>query len=400
MARHLNSLEKDLLIRKFGKCNSVKFGDFCSTDGAADSTFRRWQKLYEKRGAERLVRISSDIDFKYSDCDSGDYKREILRLRIENEYLKSMIAREYGTIDEAVSSRDEDFRIVNILSVDFPVRDICTLMGVSRSGYYKWLGREPSEREINRLAMMDVIERVHAEHPTHGYRWVSAYIRLNMGIKVSDSFVYKCFRMLGIKSRTKHKVKITTSKTKENFPNLVFSAWKMVDKPRSVIVSDMTPLDILASRVELTMYFDVFTKEILAWRVGERRGKRKHYIEGLRDILMLLDGKTEPTVLHTDRGNVYSSVAYNKLIRDKLIVRSMSRAGKPTDNPVSEALNGWIKEELYTDFRIDRCRSRKDLNEILERYVHFYNEERPCYAIGYDTPSNYKKRYYKGELER
>lgn len=36
----------------------------------------------------------------------------------------------------------------------------------------------------------------------------------------------------------------------------------------------------------------------------------------------------------------------------------------------------------------------------MENYVHFYNNKRPCYAIGYDTPVNYRKRYYKGELER
>ena len=33
-------------------------------------------------------------------------------------------------------------------------------------------------------------------------------------------------------------------------------------------------------------------------------------------------------------------------------------------------------------------------------YVKFYNEQRPCFAIGYDTPDNYRKRYYNGELPR
>ncbi len=53
----------------------------------------------------------------------------------------------------------------------------------------------------------------------------------------------------------------------------------------------------------------------------------------------------------------------------------MSRAGKPTDNPVNESLNGWIKEE-------------------------FHNKKRPCYAIGYDTPDNYYKRFRRGEIEK
>ena len=92
-------------------------------------------------------------------------------------------------------------------------------------------------------------------------------------------------------------------------------------------------------------------------------------------------------------------MAYNELIRDTNIVRSMSRAGKPTDNPVNEALNGWIKEELTVDFGIEGCREKRDFREVMERYVRFYNEQRPCFAIGYDTPANYRKRYNNGEIK-
>ena len=99
-------------------------------------------------------------------------------------------------------------------------------------------------------------------------------------------------------------------------------------------------------------------------------------------------------------GAAYSSKAYNELIQDSNIVRSMSRAGKPTDNPVNEALNGWIKEELFIDFRLEECRTRDAVKDVLCRYVAFYNRQRPCFAIGYDTPDNYCKRFYRGELEK
>ena len=62
---------------------------------------------------------------------------------------------------------------------------------------------------------------------------------------------------------------------------------------------------------------------------------------------------------------LYSSKAYNELIKDTNIVRSMSRAGKPTDNPVNEALNGWIKEELEIDFRITEYRSREEFVDVI-----------------------------------
>ena len=57
-------------------------------------------------------------------------------------------------------------------------------------------------------------------------------------------------------------------------------------------------------------------------------------------------------ILHTDQGSVYSSKSFNQILENYNIERSKSRAGTPTDNPVNEALNGWIKEELIIDFNL------------------------------------------------
>ena len=271
-------------------------------------------------------------------------------------------------------------------------------MGVSRSGYYKWLSRESSTQEIKREHVKELVYKIHEEHPSHGYRWVAAYININYGVKYSDSFVYAAFRALGITSMTKHKTKPNKRKTHEAYPNLIFTTWETVDRPRQVIVSDMTAFYVRYLYYELTLYFDVFTKQILAARFGRRRGDRMQYIDGLIDIVTLLDNErmTDPVVLHTDRGSVYSSKAYNELIKDKNINRSMSRPGKPTDNPVNESLNGWIKEELFIDFKLDES---ENPIETVKRYIEFYNERRPSWALNYDTPNNYYKRFMNGEIE-
>ena len=110
---------------------------------------------------------------------------------------------------------------MDMLSHEYPVKDICKMMGVSRSGYYKWLRREPSSREINREFMVGVVEDIHSEHPTHGYRWVAAYIRINLQLSISDNFSYKCFQYLGIQSQTRHKIHYKPRKVKDKYPNLI-----------------------------------------------------------------------------------------------------------------------------------------------------------------------------------
>ena len=287
-----------------------------------------------------------------------------------------------------------------MLSRDYPVQDLCDMMGVSRSGYYKWKRHAPSPRDNRREEIIAVVADVHSKHKTHGYRWTAAYIRINLLIVISDSYAYKCFRFLGIKAETKHQTHTKPRKVKDKYPNLIYSTWETVDRPRQVIVSDMTAFKFGCYYYEVTFYFDVFTKEILTWRVAERRGSRDQYIDGLQDIVKLLKGCTEPTIVHTDQGSVYASLAYNELIKDTNIIRSMSRAGKPTDNPVNEALNGWIKEEIMSDFNLNERRYMRidEFREIVRQYVKYYNVQRPCYAIGYDTPDNFRKRYYDNRM--
>lgn len=282
------------------------------------------------------------------------------------------------------------------------MQDLCGLMAVSRSGYYKWLGRPEKPRAIRREELIALVDEIHKDHRSHGYRWVAAYIRINEGKDVSDNFVYKIFRFLGIMAETTHKAHRRPREIKDRYPNLIFSTWETVDRPRQVMVSDMTAFHVRWMYFELTMYFDVFTKQIVSYSLGERRGDRMQYIDGLKGVIEMLEaeGCTEPVVLHTDQGSVYSSIAYNDLIRDRNIYRSMSRAGKPTDNPVNESLNGWIKEELMMDFHLGDCTCREDVVDLIERYVRFYNSKRPSWAIGYDTPDNHYRRFMAGEIER
>lgn len=287
------------------------------------------------------------------------------------------------------------------LSHQYSVKLLCGMTGVSRAGYYKWLRRGPSPSALRRREILDAVEQTHREHPTHGYRWIAAFLRLNRNMDVRDNYIFKCCKSLGIKSQGRHAGhRAPKSVEGREYPNLIFSTWDTVDRPRQVIVSDMTVFRFSVFYIEVTFYFDVFTKEMLTFRIADRRGSRFQYLDGLKDVIELLGNEHEPVILHTDRGSVYTSMAYGELLRQANITRSMSRPGKPTDNPVNESLNGWIKEELLLDFHIDRLRNEYDIARAFGQYAQYWNTQRPCYAIGYHTPRQYFDLYRQGKLKK
>ena len=97
--------------------------------------------------------------------------------------------------------------------------------------------------------------------------------------------------------------------------------------------------------------------------------------------------KNFDTIVHTDQGSVYSSVSFNNIFKSYMVTRSMSRAGTPTDNPVIESKNGWIKKEMYIDFDINNYNT---VQEFIDDIVWDNNNFRPSYALNYKTPIDYK----------
>ena len=296
----------------------------------------------------------------------------------------------------------QDYAIIERLSKEFSVVELCEIAGVSRSGYYKWkkrAGKPPKDRQ----KVLGLVEQTHTKHLSHGYRWIHAYLKRKGLITASAEYVRRAFGYLGIESKTKHKRRDNPRKRKDPYPNLVFATWETVDRPRQVIVSDMTAFWTRLDYWELTLYFDVFTKEILGRGITRRRGCTDPYYEGLEQAIKKITDHLEYTgdtdemsIIHTYQGSVYTSMAYNEIIKDKNIVRSCSRAGKPTDNPAYESLNGWIKEELIIDFDLYNS---WDVPRLIDEYIAFYNTERPSYSLGYATPCEYYQLFIDGEIE-
>ena len=227
------------------------------------------------------------------------------------------------------------------------------------------------------------------KHKTHGYRWINTFIRNKYGIVYTDNYVHRLCKYEDIKYQGKHYQWKKPEEENKKYNNLIWNGWKYLTRPFEVIVSDMTAFYVKGTYYELTMYFDAWNKEIVGYGLASRKGDIRSYYDGLKQVLNHI--KKEQTddliILHTDQGSVYSSKAYNKLLENYNISRSMSRAGTPTDNPKMESINGWIKDEIMNDWNID---SYNSFDEFINAYIYYYNNERLACSLDYKTPIQYK----------
>ena len=275
------------------------------------------------------------------------------------------------------------------LSGEFPVKLLCETMGVNRSSFYYWKKRlgDPSPRTKNLIDNIQLFQEYHMKYPSHGYRWLNAKIHLDTGLIMSDPYAHKCCKIAGIKSRSKHYRYKKPGDPGRVFPNLL-SAELNIDGPLQCIVSDMTAFFVKGVYYELTLYMDLWNNEIVSHALSAKRGDRMTYISGLKDLLELKKAHPEyQMILHSDQGSVYASKAFNDLL-PMYVNRSMSRAGIPTDNAAMESINGWIKAELFTDFHVT---GKKPVEQEIDEYVVFFNEERPTYSLNYLTPKQYRE---------
>ena len=91
MSKHLNPLEKEFLVKQYKSNPTIKMSYFCRANNVSDAALRKWIKQYDEGGIEGLARADADIKEilpEGIDRTEEAYKKEILKLRIENERLK------------------------------------------------------------------------------------------------------------------------------------------------------------------------------------------------------------------------------------------------------------------------------------------------------------------------
>ena len=267
-------------------------------------------------------------------------------------------------------------------------------MNISRSGYYKWLKNKDilNQYEIDRIELEKLIRDIHKMKPSYGYHRINSRIKAETGWIVSDNLVHKVCKKLKIYSKAKHYAKYKKSGQESiKYPNLIKNNWNTT-RPFEKVVSDSTKIWFKRKAYDWTYYLDTFDNSIVGSDVreyyyGVSMSNHKAAYDDMINNKIKRGYISQETIFHSDQGSIYSSIAFNNANKEYNIIRSMSRIGTPTDNPIIEAKNGWLKKEMYIDFKQENYENVYDyINAIIEDNNSF----RPAYALKYKTPIQYR----------
>ena len=261
-------------------------------------------------------------------------------------------------------------------------------MDVNRSGYYKWKQRQGTRNQYERHRddLTALLLEVHEQHRSYGYHRLAAVVRRETGLIFSDNLAHKCCKYAGIRAHVNHYRWKKPKDESKIFPNLVACKWN-AKQPLELVASDMTIMKHKGKQFEWTYLLDTFNNEIISSHIGKRAGDIKPYYDCLEDLIEMTKEQKDPVTLHTDQGSVYSSAAFCNAHKDYNIIRSMSRVATPTDNCVIEAINGWVKAEMYAE---GWHRMFDSPEEMIDTFVYYYNHYRPAYSLQYKTPVQYR----------
>jgi len=267
----------------------------------------------------------------------------------------------------------------------YAIAKMAKVLGVSRSGYYAWEGRELSRHGEEDRKLAELIKQIFGKH--HGrYGSPRVWHELRgLGWRLSRKRVERLMREQKMQARRPHKwAKTTDTNHKlEASDNILGQNFRSAF-PGEKWVSDITYLPTDSGWLYLTAVIDLWDRKVIGWSMAEDL-RAKHTCRALE---MAVSNRLprEGIIFHSDRGVQYCSAEF----RDTLYRlcptarQSMSRKGNCWDNACAESFFKTLKAELEDYKR--RC-SKKQIKIAVFEYIEvYYNRCRRHSALGYAIP--------------
>jgi putative transposase len=282
------------------------------------------------------------------------------------------------------------FRLVEAEKAEHRVSRLCSVLGVTRAGYYAWRRRPPSARRRGDLELEQLVRSAFADSlQTYGAPRLHAELRAQ-GVRVSKKRVARLMRQAGLhgvsRRGKRRRVVPQSGPAAPPAPDLVRRRF-VAERPDELWLADITHVPTWEGWLFLAVVMDVCTRKIVGWSMREDLRA-----ELVVDALGLAVTRRRPNgrvIHHSDRGSQYASLLFGRTLRDSGLLASMGSRGDPFDNAMCESVVSTLKEELI---KRRSWKTRDEARLAVFTYIEtFYNPRRRHSSLGYLSPDEYEK---------
>jgi putative transposase len=271
------------------------------------------------------------------------------------------------------------------LKMNYTVKEICFVLGLPRSTYYRWLHKTSTDKEDEVTKRIKEICLKHRQR--YGYRKVTHSLK-KLGFIVNHKRVLRIMKKENVlyKARKKRKIYIA-GKEPIVAPDLIKRDFQ-AEKPNQKWFTDVTYLQFGEQTLYLSAILDGYNGEIVSYRISQNQTVDLA-IETVKQALK--KRKMEHVILHSDQGSIYTSKAFQAYTKEKGITMSMSRKGNCHDNARMESFFSYLKSEAFYSENLTNI-PNKIVQKIVLEYIHYYNDMRIQEKLNYLSPKEFREK--------
>lgn len=282
------------------------------------------------------------------------------------------------------------YRFVSEHRGEYPVLRLCSLAGISRSGFYDWVGRGPCDREVaNEVLLVAIREIYDQSRCTYGSPRVHGQLQ-RRGMSVGLNRVAKIMaenQLVGVHATRRWKRGRPGVAPAPDLVNRQFTAASRDE----LWLADITQFNTGEGKFFVAGVLDIATKRLVGWSMHPRQ------TSNLVVDAMVMAAATRTNnvggVHHSDRGSQYTSMVFTDRLHELGIAASFGSTGDCYDNAPMEAFWATMKRELRWIYGSDRFSTRAELRAVVFDYVEvFYNRQRHQQGLGHMTPAEYTQQ--------
>lgn len=277
---------------------------------------------------------------------------------------------------------------------------MCSIAGVSRSGYYNWLSNSSKRAEREARDHEDfqlILKAFKFRGYDKGVRGIHMRL-LHMGVRMNHKKIRRLMHKYGlmcpIRKANPYRRMAKAMRTNVVADNSVKREFKQ-HGPRKILLTDITYIRLNEEFCYLSVIIDAYTMQVLAYVLSESL-EVDFVLETVkalvRDHGISLDSDA---YIHSDQGCHYTSVKFRELIENVDLKQSMSRRGNCWDNAPQESFFGHMKDELHD--KLKTWRTFEDVQADIDDWMDYYNNDRYQMGLNKLSPNEFYEQITTGK---